>query len=203
MLIERIQRLLASNDWTQEEAACLCGQTQPRISDLRRGATERFSLDTLVNIAAALERHSATTEGSTIEYTDEGERLVAEFMAKLAAKPVKATYPVATEASITGRGGKIIATCDIFLHDKRIALVGDIVRYADGSEASIVSGAGMACVVDGRPAALVGSALDNGDHITGPIHNESVIIQYADEAPIEGLLDPSFIPPVYQGRRHG
>jgi len=204
MLIERIQWLLTSNAWTQEEAARLCGQTQPRISDLRRGATKRFSLDTLVNIAAALERHSTTTEGNTMEYTEvDGERLVAEFMAKLAAKPVKATYPVATEASITGRGGKIIATCDIFLRDKRIALVGDIVRYADGSEARIVSGAGIACVVDGRPAALVGSALDNGDHITGPIHNDSVIIQYADEAPIEGLLDPSFIPPAYQRGRHG
>ena len=139
-----------------------------------------------------------------MEYTEvNGKRLIAKFMAKLAAKPVKATYPVATEASITGRGGKIITTCDILLCDKRIALVGDIVRYADGSESRIVGGAGMACLVDGRPAALVGSALDNGDHITGPIHNDSVIIQYADEAPVEGLLDPSFIPPTHQEGCHG
>ncbi|SEN79841.1 Predicted DNA-binding protein, contains XRE-type HTH domain [Duganella sp. CF517] len=68
-LIARIQ-MLASNDWTQQEAARICGQTQPRISDLRRGATERFSLDALVNIAAALARHTTTTEGDLMEYTE-------------------------------------------------------------------------------------------------------------------------------------
>ena len=40
MLIERIQRLLVANDWTQEEAARLCGQTQPRISYGRAYAFE-------------------------------------------------------------------------------------------------------------------------------------------------------------------
>jgi transcriptional regulator with XRE-family HTH domain len=94
MLIERIKRLLANNDWTQEEAARLCGQTQPRISDLRRGATERFSLDSLVNIAAALERHTFSLKGSSMDSTDaEGQRLVAEFMAQLAERPVKGRYP--------------------------------------------------------------------------------------------------------------
>lgn len=196
--------MIATNRWTQQHAASLCGLTQPRISDLLRGNVSRFSLDALVNITAALEWHSQSQEGAAMKYTEEeGQRLVAEFMAKLAAKPIKATYPVATEASITERGGQIIATCDIFLRDKRIALVGDIVRYPDGSEARIVSGAGVAYVVNGRPAALVGSALDNGDHVTGPIHNDSMIIQYADEAPIEGLLDSSFIPPAYQEGCHG
>ena len=80
----------------------------------------------------------------------------------------------------------------------------DIVRYADGSEARIISGAGVASVYAGRPIALVGSELDNGDRITGPIHNGMVIVQYADEAPIKGLLDPSYVPPQSDGeKQHG
>ena len=115
-LITRIRSLLATNAWTQQEAARLCGQTQPRISDLRRGATERFSLDALVNIAAALARHSSTTEGGNMEYTEaDGQRLVA------------------TESSTTERGGMPIATSGLHTAGGRIALVADIVRYADGS----------------------------------------------------------------------
>lgn len=201
-LIDRIQWLLATNDWTQQEAARLCGQTQPRISDLRRGATERFSLDSLVNIAAALERHSSSTQGGNMEYTEaDGQRLVAEFMAKLAAKPIKGRYPAATESSTTERGGKIIASSGMHTTGGRIALVGDIVRYADGSEARIISGAGVASVYAGRPIALVGSELDNGDRITGPIHNGMVIVQYADEEPIKGLLDPTYLPSQSEGER--
>ena len=203
-LIAKIRAQLAAGGWTQQQAAELCGLTQPRISDLLRGNTSRFSLDALVSVSAALERHS-TTEGSTMEYTEaDGQRLVAEFMAKLAAKPVKGRYPAATESSTTERGGSPIATSGLHTAGGRIALVGDIVRYADGSEARIISGAGVASVYAGRPIALVGSELDNGDRITGPIHNGMVIVQYADDAPIKGLLDPSYVPPQSDGgQQHG
>jgi hypothetical protein len=75
----------------------------------------------------------------------------------------------------------------------RVALVGDIARYPDGGEARIVSGAGAALLYKGRMIALVGSELDNGDRITGPMHNGMVIVQYAGEAPINGLLDPDYV----------
>ena len=42
-LMDKISELIAANGWTQ-----------PRISDLLRGRLSRFSLDALVNIAAAL-----------------------------------------------------------------------------------------------------------------------------------------------------
>ena len=42
------------NDWKQADSATHCGVTQPRINDLLRGRVSRFSLDALVNIAAAL-----------------------------------------------------------------------------------------------------------------------------------------------------
>ena len=55
-LMGKISELIAANGWTQVEAAAQCGLTQPRISDLLRGRISRFSLDALVNIAAALGR---------------------------------------------------------------------------------------------------------------------------------------------------
>jgi predicted XRE-type DNA-binding protein len=53
-LMGKIAALVEENRWTQVEAASHCGVTQPRINDLLRGRISRFSLDALVNIAAAL-----------------------------------------------------------------------------------------------------------------------------------------------------
>ena len=55
-LMQQIATILEANGWTQAEAATRCGLTQPRINDLLRGRIARFSLDALVNIAAALGR---------------------------------------------------------------------------------------------------------------------------------------------------
>lgn len=55
-LMEKVAALIAQRGWTQAEAAEHCGVTQPRINDLLRGRISRFSLDALVNIAAALGR---------------------------------------------------------------------------------------------------------------------------------------------------
>lgn len=53
-LMQKIAQLIQSNGWTQAAAAERCGITQPRMNDLLRGRISRFSLDALVNIAAAL-----------------------------------------------------------------------------------------------------------------------------------------------------
>lgn len=53
-LMDKIAALVGESGWTQREAANRCGVTQPRINDLLRGRISRFSLDALVNIAAAL-----------------------------------------------------------------------------------------------------------------------------------------------------
>jgi len=55
-LMRHITGLIQANEWTQAEAAKRCGVTQPRINDLLRGRISRFSIDALVNIAAALGR---------------------------------------------------------------------------------------------------------------------------------------------------
>jgi predicted XRE-type DNA-binding protein len=55
-LMDEIEAIIRANAWTQKEAAKRCGVSQPRINDLLRGRIARFSLDALVNIAAALGR---------------------------------------------------------------------------------------------------------------------------------------------------
>ncbi|MGA7107851.1 MAG: XRE family transcriptional regulator [Terracidiphilus sp.] len=55
-LMDEIEEIIRKNGWTQKEAAKRCGVTQPRINDLLRGRISRFSIDALVNIAAALGR---------------------------------------------------------------------------------------------------------------------------------------------------
>ena len=55
-LMRQIAEIVEGSGWTQAEAAERCGVTQPRINDLLRGRISRFSLDALVNIAAALGR---------------------------------------------------------------------------------------------------------------------------------------------------
>ncbi len=55
-LMDKIAAVVEEKGWTQLEAASHCGVTQPRINDLLRGRISRFSLDALVNIAAALGR---------------------------------------------------------------------------------------------------------------------------------------------------
>ena len=53
-LMRAIAQIVTSHGWTQSDAAQRCGITQPRMNDLLRGRLSRFSLDALVNIAAAL-----------------------------------------------------------------------------------------------------------------------------------------------------
>lgn len=56
VLMMEIENILRQEGWTQAQAAKRCGVSQPRISDLLRGNIDKFSLDALVNIAAALGR---------------------------------------------------------------------------------------------------------------------------------------------------
>ena len=55
-LTMQIEHIIRSNKWTQAQAAKHCRVTQPRMSELLCGHIDRFSLDTLAYIAAALGR---------------------------------------------------------------------------------------------------------------------------------------------------
>ncbi len=52
-LMIALSELIRKSGWTQRQAAAKFGVTQPRISDLMRGRIDLYSLDTLVDMAAA------------------------------------------------------------------------------------------------------------------------------------------------------
>ncbi len=55
-LMIQIEIIIEENGWTQAVAAKKCGVSQPRINDLLRGRIDRFSIDALIKMAAALGR---------------------------------------------------------------------------------------------------------------------------------------------------
>jgi uncharacterized Zn-binding protein involved in type VI secretion len=98
-------------------------------------------------------------------------------------------YYLATIGSKTERGG-VVVTASTGL--ELIARVGDTVRYPDGSETQIISGAGCLLVVDGKPAAIVGSELANGDHIISSLQTSCPLVCAGRIA--AGVLDPEYCP---------
>lgn len=108
-------------------------------------------------------------------------------------RPIKAIYDYATLGSRTRMGGEIItASTSLEIHDLRIACVGDRVRYPDGKESEIISGAGFAATYKGLPIAIVGSATDNGDTVTSSLQNLAQVVEYADGEGIPGLLTAAY-----------
>jgi uncharacterized Zn-binding protein involved in type VI secretion len=126
---------------------------------------------------------------------DETAAAAARAQIKLLRKVV-ARYPLATIGSRTERGGEVVAAGGL-LHgdDYLLACVGDRVRYADGKESVIISGAGEASALGGYPVALVGSHVANGDRIAASRHSLGEIVVYEGDAPIPGLLEPGYLVP--------
>jgi uncharacterized Zn-binding protein involved in type VI secretion len=105
------------------------------------------------------------------------------------------TFPFATIGSRTERGGRVTrVTTRAEYNGMALARVGDVVTYDDGSEATIIDGAGFAAVWDEKPLALVGSSLSNGDRIPESLQNSWCVTVRADK-PIPGLFDPTYAPP--------
>lgn len=130
-------------------------------------------------------------------YTDEkGQRTDGASQTEQGTRLIKGTYALATEGAKTERGGVVVnASTGIVIEGHRVARVGDTVRYPDGSESKIVSGAGFASVYKGQPVAIIGSATDNGDTITSSLQSGAKIREFADDDGIPGLLQAGYIPP--------
>jgi uncharacterized Zn-binding protein involved in type VI secretion len=114
-------------------------------------------------------------------------------------RKVVARYPIATIGSRTSRGGQVVLESnEQYADDYRIACVGDRVRYPDGSESVITSGAGHASTFANRPIALVGSHVANGDRIVARAQSIGEIVVLEGE-PVPGLLEPDYVPPLAAG----
>lgn len=95
----------------------------------------------------------------------------------------------------TQLGGVVVtASTTTFARGNRVACVGDIVRYPDGHEEHIVSGAGEAMAYLGRPYAIIGSQTASGDTIIeSPTSN--LCIHVAEAKKGKGFLVPGFLCP--------
>lgn len=103
-------------------------------------------------------------------------------------------YLFATIGSRTARGGRVDrVTTRAEARELALGRVGDVVTYEDGSEATIIDGAGFAAQWCGVPFALVGSRLDNGDKIVETLQDFWGVTDSADK-PIQGLFDPAYVP---------
>ncbi|WOD19113.1 PAAR domain-containing protein [Paraburkholderia kirstenboschensis] len=82
------------------------------------------------------------------------------------------TYLFATIGARTGRGryaGRVMTSAE---HEgKAFARVGDIVAYDDGSQTTIIDGAAYAATWEGKPLALIGSRLSNGETTPQPVQS--------------------------------
>jgi uncharacterized Zn-binding protein involved in type VI secretion len=108
---------------------------------------------------------------------------------KQVSHPVTYIFRFAVVESVTRNGGVIRnASGGSTAGGYRMARVGDKVVYADGSEATIISGAGEARIMQGASAALVGSMLDNGDEIIStPQSGSRLVFRESDTFP-KGFL---------------
>lgn len=105
------------------------------------------------------------------------------------------THLFATIGSRTERGGWVAeAAGKTSYRGLTLARVGDVVQYDDGSEAVVVDGAGFAATSEGKPIALVGSRLSNGDVISQTLQ-DGAGIRVTDDESIPGLFDPAYVPP--------
>jgi uncharacterized Zn-binding protein involved in type VI secretion len=122
-------------------------------------------------------------------------REMAEFQARLARRPVKGCYSLATLGSRTECGGEVVsASTTMNSCGHRIACVGDVVRYPDGRETTIRSGAGAALSFRGQPMALIGSFTANGDMIVSSLQNPARIRDFTDTG-IPGLFQAGYVAP--------
>jgi uncharacterized Zn-binding protein involved in type VI secretion len=107
-------------------------------------------------------------KGRGVEVPD-GTAIEGLFDASYTPPPEPPRYRVAVRGATTRRGGVLRDASGEWKLDDRIgkaAVVGDMVHYADGSSARIVSGLELNADHDFQPVAYVGSVLDNGDIIT-------------------------------------
>ena len=120
---------------------------------------------------------------------DSNTRKEFEDFNKQVSRPLIYIFRFAVAESLTLNGGVLRnASGSSTAGGYKMARVGDKAVYADGSEATIISGAGEARIMQGASAALVGSMLDNGDEIIStPQSGCRLIFREGDTLP-KGLL---------------
>ncbi|GFZ97889.1 PAAR domain-containing protein [Dyella caseinilytica] len=102
-------------------------------------------------------------------FVAEGENPEGFFEPHYVPPATKPNYRFAIFGATTARGGVLLEPSRDWQIDGRagkVATLGDIVQYADGTTARIITALSLQDSADFVPLAFVGSELDNGDTIT-------------------------------------
>ncbi|MCV2533842.1 hypothetical protein ACR9HT_08010 [Enterobacter wuhouensis] len=149
---------------------------------------QQYSNEITPEIKAELETSPFTAE-EIAAMDDDARTIIAEGRELERKHLVNAIWRIATEGSITRRGG-IVAPVErdskLLLDNGRyasIATAGDIVTYPDGSTATIATSAGAASMFKGSGVALVGSLLNNGDEIISTPQGHTYLVTLEGIAP--------------------
>ncbi|SEJ82884.1 PAAR domain-containing protein [Pseudomonas sp. NFR16] len=118
------------------------------------------------------------TEEQIVGFAESAILALRKSEAYVAAHPPIAIYRVATQGSQTRDGGVIsrassAVTCTREGVTLRMAQIGDVVSYPDGSTATIITGAGKTRM----NVAVVGSQLSNGDQIINTLDHGWLFIE--------------------------
>lgn len=147
---------------------------------------KQYTHDLTPEILAAFDQPPFTAE-QLAEMNDVTRSLIEKQNAYNLAHPVTASYLIATEGSLTRDGGTVFSEYSGQQIEteqgkwRSVSRVGDEVRYPDGTTAKISTGAGK---TSGGSAALVGSALDNGDEIIScPQGNIRKVVRAGESLP--------------------
>ncbi|MEI2265447.1 hypothetical protein [Erwinia sp. CGal63] len=151
---------------------------------------KQYTNDLTADMLTAFDQSPFTAE-QLAKMDTQAQALIAERNAWNLAHPVTAAYLIATEGSLTRNGGTVFSKYNgrqIELEDGtrlNVSLVGDEVRYPDGTTAKISTGAGN---TSKKSVALVGSSLDNGDKIiSSPQGNMRRVVRAGESLPVNFL----------------
>ncbi|KAB0491098.1 hypothetical protein [Pseudomonas vancouverensis] len=135
------------------------------------------------------------TDEQLARFSDQALAVVRQQQAFMEAHPARAIYRLATEGSQNRDGGIVQQATSALEYTLesgrkvRVAQIGDVVVYADGRTAQIVTGAGT----ENSDIALVGSRLCNGDEIINTLQSGVLLVGR------EGVpMAEDFLPPVQQ-----
>ena len=147
---------------------------------------KQYNNDLTPEILASLDKPTFSDD-QVAGMSQEWQELITKQQTELKQHPVIDIYRIAVEGSLTRDGGILkTATSTSEVESStgqklRVAQTQDTVVYPDGTEATIISGAGEAAHNNaGRSVALVGSRLSNGDEIIREGANKQVISSQAD-----------------------
>ncbi|MCT4709339.1 hypothetical protein MUA04_03935 [Enterobacteriaceae bacterium H11S18] len=130
---------------------------------------------------------------------EEWQELIPKQQTELKQHPAIGIYRIAVEGSLTRDGGLLktaTATTEIEISNGqklRVAQTLDTVVYPDGTEATIISGAGEAGHnSSGQSVALVGSRLSNGDEIISTPQGTAMLVLRREIPAAKGFLVDNF-----------